>query len=96
MSLSEGNIAENHSIYTTEKHPVKTTVEIRNNDIELRAYEPIMVKQDRVSLPAICSDERTSIYGGSVASYRLSLDTPQKFHTSNSLGKFVRDFTFLQ
>ncbi|XP_055702259.1 uncharacterized protein LOC129801346 [Phlebotomus papatasi] len=90
MSLSEGNIAENHSIYTTEKHPVKTTVEIRNNDIELRAYEPIMVKQDRVSLPAICSDERTSIYGGSVASYRLSLDTPQKFHPSNSLANLPR------
>ncbi|XP_059619247.1 uncharacterized protein LOC132263481 [Phlebotomus argentipes] len=89
MSLSDGNIAENPSIFSSDKHPAKTTVEIRSSDIELRTYEPIMVKQDRVSLPAIC-DERTSIYGGSVASYRLSLDAPQKFHTSNSLANLPR------
>uniref|UniRef100_A0A1B0CIK0 Uncharacterized protein n=2 Tax=Lutzomyia longipalpis TaxID=7200 RepID=A0A1B0CIK0_LUTLO len=90
MSLSEGNIADNQTIFTTDKNPTKTTVEIRNNDIELRNYEPIMMKPDRVSLPAICNDERNSIYGGSVASYRLSLDTPHKFHTSNSLANLPR------
>ncbi|GAB0099695.1 uncharacterized protein DMENIID0001_155820 [Sergentomyia squamirostris] len=95
MSLSESNIVESQQqpIFNTntpsDKHPVKTTVEIRNSDIELRTYEPIMMKQDRVSLPAIC-DDRNSIYGGSVASYRLSLETPHKFHTSNSLANLPR------